>query len=512
MNVLNKEFIKNCKKSHIVDLAVEQSQLLVAATKTIKNLEKQVESLSVELGSKNQQVLFTADTLNRMKDQIFGQSSEKRFFKPGPLFDHISDEKSEEKANPSKTPKVRKNFGPTSQPNLPVQDCRHFYSKEDVKKHGLIEWEGQFEVSELISVIPSKVILQKHYRQKYFKTDPMTGEKMIITCPGPVKLKEKNRYSLELGVEMGLAKYLWHLPLDRQVKMFAAQDLDIKSQTIYGQIDTIAWYLKNTVFKGIANYLNSQKVLQADDTTWKNLAKADQKDCSKFYLWGVCNPKAVCYNIFNARSQKVAKDFLGEIKGTLVTDGHSSFKPLAGENLILANDWSHLRRKFVKAEKNFPEDSCIFLDKIGDLFEIERNIKEKPPDERLETRQTQSKLIIESIRQEIDLSNALPESALGKAFCYANTLWEGLVVFLSDPEVPMHTNDIERMMRSPAVGRKNHYGSKNMESAKVAAIWYSVVNTCKLNEVDPREYLICTLQAILTKQPYQMPWEFPKKP
>ena len=60
MNVLNKEFIKNCKKSHIVDLAVEQSQLLVAATKTIKKLEKQVESLSVELGSKNQQVLFTA--------------------------------------------------------------------------------------------------------------------------------------------------------------------------------------------------------------------------------------------------------------------------------------------------------------------------------------------------------------------------------------------------------------------------------------------------------------------
>ena len=211
--------------------------------------------------------------------------------------------------------------------------------------------------------------------------------------------------------------------------MFVAQDLDIKSQTNYGQIDMIARCHKNTVFKGIANYLNFQKVLLADDTTWKDLAKADQMDCSKFDLWRVCNPKVVCYNILNARSQNVAKDFLGEIEVILVTDGHRSFKPTLGEKLILANDAPCINRNLVIIEKNFPEDSCFFLDKIGELFDLERSVNEEPLDERLETREEQSELIVELIRQETDLSHALPETALGKAFCYAITLWEGLIVF-----------------------------------------------------------------------------------
>jgi transposase len=91
---------------------------------------------------------------------------------------------------------------------------------------------------------------------------------------------------------------------------------------------------------------------------------------------------------------------------------------------------------------------------------------------------------------------------------YANRLWTGLTVFLDQPDVPMHTNDVERAIRGPAVGRKNHYGSKNLESARVAAVWYSVVATCKQSGIRPREYIVDTLKAILTRKPVLMPWEW----
>lgn len=72
----------------------------------------------------------------------------------------------------------------------------------------------------------------------------------------------------------------------------------------------------------------------------------------------------------------------------------------------------------------------------------------------------------------------------------------------------MHTNDVERAIRGPAVDRKNHYGSKNLESARVAAVWYSVVATCKQSGISLREYIVDTLKAILTRKTVLMPWEW----
>ena len=76
----------------------------------------------------------------------------------------------------------------------------------------------------------------------------------------------------------------------------------------------------------------------------------------------------------------------------------------------------------------------------------------------------------------------------------------------------MHSNGIERAMYGPAVGRKNHYGSRNMTTAGVAAVWYTVVETCKINGVDPRAYVLSALAAILKKEPVRMPWEWRDDP
>ncbi len=102
----------------------------------------------------------------------------------------------------------------------------------------------------------------------------------------------------------------------------------------------------------------------------------------------------------------------------------------------------------------------------------------------------------------------LPQSSFEKALSYLNRLWPKLIVFLTQPEVPLHTNIIEQSMRNPVIGRKNHLGSQSLETAQVASDWYSVIATCQLHNLNPRKYLEHTLWAIILQQLLQMPWEF----
>jgi hypothetical protein len=169
----------------------------------------------------------------------------------------------------------------------------------------------------------------------------------------------------------------------------------------------------------------------------------------------------------------------------------------------------HARRKFVSAEQSNPKEAKWFIARMKLLFDIEEELKGKPLSEIKHAREERSKPIVEEIRIRRDeLSpRTLPKSALGKALGYLETYWQGLTVFLEHPEVPLHTNSIEGVIRGPVVGRKNHAGSKSLKTGRVAAIFYSIVETCKANGVDPRRYLVQAMRAILTKQQVAMPWD-----
>jgi transposase len=92
---------------------------------------------------------------------------------------------------------------------------------------------------------------------------------------------------------------------------------------------------------------------------------------------------------------------------------------------------------------------------------------------------------------------ALPRSALGKAIAYTGGLWTGLVRFLENPKIPLDTNGVERALRGVAVGRKNHYGSRSERGTRVAALFYSLIESAKLCGVEPRAYLReATLRAV----------------
>jgi hypothetical protein len=329
-----------------------------------------------------------------------------------------------------------------------------------------------------------------------------------VTAPGPIKLKEKSLYSLPFSIEVGLNKYQMHLPLDRQVGWMKGFGLSIDTQTLFTQVDTVAWYLKTHVIARFQEELKNHLVHIADESPWGNLGKeSDSK--KKFYLWAVRNKCCTLFEIYDSRSKKVASNFLKDISGVLLTDGYASYKALASLQVLLANDWCHVRRKFIAAEKAFPAEAKWVIEQIRIFSDIEDRIKNDPPDERLKVRQSEVKPIVDGIKAKLDAwHSVLPKSSLGKAIAYTQKLWPGLIVFLSNPEVPWHSNSVEGAIRPPVVGRKNHFGSHSLKTAEVASVWYSVIETCKMNRIDPRRYLIDTLTRILTKQPVLMPWEW----
>jgi transposase len=447
--------------------ALKYSNLCKANLAVIAALEKVVGDLAQKLGEKDQAVLFSQAELDRLKGKLFGKSSERAIGEAGPLFGSAQPESEEITYKRKK----RTQFGRTEQPELPRVEVVHVLPAEQVEAEGLRKMEGQFEVSELINVVPSRFVIEEHKRQKYTRVNPELAPRpeedgdgdpdkvdppAFVTAPGPLKLKEGNRYSIEFGVEVGLAKYQWHLPLDRQVRMMKAQGLNVTSQTLFDQIDTIAWYLKLNVVPNIVARVRASRVNLGDETYLENLAK-DAK--SRFWLWSVMSRDAVVYDVFDSRAKKAAEEFLKGLEGVLLTDGYYVYKSLAGDKLILANDWVHVRRKFKAAEKTHAVEAKWFLDRIRALFKIEEELKARnaSDSEILAIRQATSKPLVELIGQrcrELE-ATTLPKSPLGRAIRYTLKLWSGLIVFLENPDVPIDTNGIERGLRAPVVGRKN---------------------------------------------------------
>jgi transposase len=514
MHIYSRDEIDELSKDLLPSIVLQQSNEIIILQSSLKNIEKHLNHLYKELDGKMQIPLLPSENLSVLQKMIFGRSSEKSH-EVSSLFDEEQPEEDQQsqttkpssnKKKGSSKPKRKKSEDKVAE-FVPVIEHFHYAEEQKVEELGLKIWKNQYQTSDLISIQPARIQVDRHHQQKYKFTHANTGEQSIYTAKGPLKLRDGCQYSINFTTHAAVNKYSHHLPLERQARILNTQGLEISAQSLFNQIDYAAWLLKKPVFEKFIENIHATFVNEADDTTWPNLEDLKTRKQDKFYLWAVKNQRAVCFNIFDARSQKVAKNFLGKLKGVLVTDAHSSFNILESDELILAADWCHFRRRFVWAKEYFPEESEVFLQLIGQLFKIEKQAKGQPPEKVLELRTQYSKPIAEKIRDLLDEVPTLPQSSFGRAISYGNKCWERLVVYLTNPFVPISTNDVERAIRGPAIGRKNHFGSKNLKTAKTAAIWYSIVETCKLNQIDPEIYVNYAIRAVLSKSKVLMPWE-----
>jgi len=433
---------------------------------------------------------YLEEQLSKARQEMYGRSSEKL-----------------ERPAREETPKEpQTGHGPSAQPSLPVVEVIHVLDDPDLicPKCGkeLQEWPGQFEESEEVTVVERKFVLTQHKRQKY----RCQCQSCVETALGPVKLFPGARYSAGFAVHVAIAKYADHLPLERQARMMKRDGLRVTSQTLWDQIlalKTVCEPLHERIWKDV----HGSPVIFADETPWRMLKS---NDGGRWYVWEIASHRSACYRILDSRSKEAALKILGGYQGTVVADGYGVYEALArdGPGFRLANCWAHARRYFYEVRDRYPEECGWFLDRIGELYTIERDAVPGVDDDTLSlqgrrTRRLEQSLpVVKAIRQKaLELKPVSTERhGLRQAVNYLLNQWDGLTVFLDDPHIPLDNNLAERTLRGAALGRKNHLGSKSPRGADVAAFFYSVVESCKLNGVDPARYLRDAAQAFLTGQ------------
>ncbi len=438
---------------------------------------------------------------NRM---LFGEKSEKRVgdepVRPAP-----------EQPEPPKPP--QKGHGPKPQPKLPLVEVVHHHDEADRMCPScggdLEEWKGQFEESEEVDVIERHFVIKKHKRQKY----RCRCGGCVETAPAPLKLFEGARYSIDFAIEVATEKYCDHGPLERQVRKMAREGLDVDSQTLWDQIERVARLLWPAYIK-LRPYILQKGVIGADETRWPLLGK--KNDSSKWYAWALSTDDAVFYQIHEGRSAKVASQMLADYNGVVMCDGYGVYKSLAGkdEALMLAHCWSHVRRKYIGVEQDFPNEAKTALNLIRGLYAVDALCPKGPlgDEMRLALRKERSAPIIAELKSFAMNTPVVPESGLDGAIKYMAGLWSGLVRFLDDPRIPLDNNATERAQRGVVVGRKNHYGSRSKRGTEVAALFYSLVESAKLCGLDPKAYLRRAVIAALSSERIPLPHEVAPAP
>ena len=480
----------------------DPEKLREIALLTLESLNKTQEDLQkiyieLEKASHGQLMLINIrDQKVILQKKVFGRSSEKKKHSKNAKIKYDFVLENEEDSAHKRKPK----------PELEKEEVIHELSSEEQVcpkcDSSMTEMKDQYEESEEITIVQRTFKKIIHRRKKY----RCKCNSCIVTAIMPTKLIEGGKYSTDFGIEVAVGKYADHLPLERQVKIMKREDLYVTSQTLWAQIQAVSHYLIPVWHKLHKDILSSE-VLHIDETRWEML----NKNPKRWQLWGLCNNKSVYYNAVDTRSGEQAYELLNGYTGVAVSDAYSAYKSASqkeGVKWISAGCWAHARRKFVEIESNYPTECETILDFIGDLFKIEN--KAESYDHLAILRDKESKDITDKIKKWITITKALPESGLSKAINYIKNNWNELTVFLVNKKVPLTNNAVERALRGPVVGRKNHYGSKSERGAKAASILYSVMESCKVNNVNASKYLQHVIPLRLNKQVAPTPYEYSK--
>ena len=365
------------------------------------------------------------------------------------------------------------------------------------------------EVCEQLEFVPAKLRVLRHVRPKYACPTCRTG---IHTAPMPPQPIPKSLASPTLLAHVAVSKYADGLPLYRQETMFQRLGIDLPRASL------AHWMVKTgELVQPLVNLLRDDLLasgfVQCDETRYQVLKEPGRAATSQSYLWVQFAPEpgVVLYDYDVSRSAEVPKRLLAGFEGFLQTDGYEGYGAIGQEpGITHVGCWAHARRKFdeaLKAQKNsakkkrsLKESKALQgLSFIQKLYKIERQIREKPPDEIHRIRQERSRPVIEKLRSWLTetIPRVPPQSLTGKALAYLDGQWPKLIRVLEDGRLPLDTNRVENAIRPFVVGRKNWLFADTVRGAQASANLYSLIETAKVNGLEPFAYL----RHLLTELP-----------
>lgn len=436
------------------------------------------------------------DKLCLLQKRMFGKSSEK-----SPSTDRPKSDESKTLHTESIAPAPSKE----ELEKLPEVTVSEKLTETDLAKIALeygypedSEWEqveGFFDESDFVDTVVQSYVRKKVRRFKYrLKASVGSEKEVIVTAPTALKIVDGSKYGIDLSVDVAVKKYLYHLPLSRVQSMMKSGGLTVAVNTLYSLCAFVSFYLEEICSEIKKEMMECGLCLHLDETPWPITIKSQDDG----YMWVMSNAGGSFYQFEPTRSGDIAKELVGSYEGPILTDGFSGYKSQfkKSDKVVMSYCWAHARRKFKDIQKNYSKECKQIFKLMSALSKVEH--KAKTYEHLQELRDVESKEIVENIKTWLIEAKvkARPESGLEKAINYSMNHWDGLTKFLKDPKIPLTNNDAERAIRHSVMGRKNFYGSRSINGADVAATMYTIIESCKKVELDPKNYI---LMAVKTK-------------
>ena len=360
------------------------------------------------------------------------------------------------------------------------------------------------ETSEQVDYQPATIKVIETVRPKYACP---TCKERVACAPPPKTTIPRSKATAATLAHVAVSKYVDHLPLVRQVSMLARQGVYLSKQTLCGWIRQISDLLE-PVERAVWHSVLSSEVLMADETTVK-LQHPGQ--CKTSYLWGYLGDREeIVFDFSTTRAATAPMAVLPRFtSGTLVCDAYAGYNEFlrSQENVTRAGCWAHARRKFFEAKTSDKRRALLMLALIKKLYAVEKEAaglasfcRSREERERavLAVRQMNSVPVLEVIEAALETlrHEVLPKSPMGRAITYATSQWDDLCRYANDGAIPIDTNALEREIRTIAVGRRNWTFCGSEAGGSWAARLYGLLGTCRLQGVNPFEWLHDVLSRV----------------
>jgi len=377
------------------------------------------------------------------------------------------------------------------------------------------------DVTETLERVPAQWLVLQHVREKF----SCRSCEAITQPPAPSHPIARGRAGPNLLAEVAFAKFGMHLPLHRQSARFAAEGVELDVSTLADWIGAIAVVVQPIVEAIKAHVLAAERI-HADETTVPVLAKGK---CRTGRLWAIVRDDrpfggkaapAVVYFYSPDRSGKHPQAFLAGYAGIMQADAYSGFGRLYEEGrvagtIIEAPCWAHGRRNLYKiADLSKAPIAIQAVNRIDAIFAVERDIIGLTTNRRLAQRRERVRPLTGELETFLREKRAKlsSKSELAKAIDYMLKRWPAFTRFLDDGRICLTNNAAERALRGIAVGRHNWTFAGSDQGGRRAAAIYTLIETAKLNDVDPRAWL-ADLLARLADHPAKrlhelLPWNW----
>lgn len=376
------------------------------------------------------------------------------------------------------------------------------------------------DVTEELDYIPGHFVVRRFIRPRM----ACTCCEAFAQAPLPSRLIERGRPGPRLVAHVLVGKYCDHLPLDRQSRIYAREGVDLHRSTLSDWVGRTTTLLE-PLAEHIGKLVRAGPALFADDTPVKLQVRANTTKTKTARLWSYVRderpwcgaaPPCAWYQFSVDRKGEHPANHLAGYTGTVHADGFAGFNGLFGvgkadEQACMV----HVRRKFVdEVERTGSPIAQQAIKQIAQLYAVENDARGKSPEERVTLRQANAKPVFDELELwlQAQLRKISGKTKLAEAIRYALNRMPKARGYLDDGQLELDNNTCERSIRPIALGRKNYLFMGSIGGGKAAAIAYTLIESAKMNDVDPEAWLTWVLQRLpdhkINRIDDLMPWNW----